>query len=75
MKSQPYDDKGYFVNMVPWSTFFQAHNAIHGAFWHDRFGGVKSHGCINVAPLDARFVFEWLKPELPPAGPRCDRSS
>jgi lipoprotein-anchoring transpeptidase ErfK/SrfK len=66
MKSQPYDDKGYFVNMVPWSTFFQAHNAIHGAYWHDRFGGVKSHGCINVAPLDARFVFEWLKPELPP---------
>lgn len=65
MKSQPYDEKGYFVNMVPWSTFFQAHNAIHGAYWHDRFGSVKSHGCINVAPLDARFVFEWLKPELP----------
>jgi lipoprotein-anchoring transpeptidase ErfK/SrfK len=65
MKSQPYDEKGYFVNMVPWSTFFQAHNAIHGAYWHDRFGSVKSHGCINVSPLDARFVFEWLKPELP----------
>lgn len=66
MKSQPYDDKPYFVNMVPWSTFFQAHNAIHGAYWHDRFGYVKSHGCINVAPLDARFVFELLKPGLPP---------
>jgi len=66
MKSQPYDDKPYFVNMVPWSTFFQAHNAIHGAYWHDRFGHVKSHGCINVAPLDARYVFELLKPELPP---------
>jgi hypothetical protein len=66
MKSQPYDDKPYFVNMVPWSTFFQAHNAIHGAYWHDRFGGVKSHGCINVAPLDARFIFEWLDPKVPP---------
>ena len=66
MKSQPYDDKNYFVNMVPWSTFFQAHNAIHGAYWHDRFGGVKSHGCINVAPLDARYVFESLQPGLPP---------
>jgi len=66
MKSQPYDDKPYFVNMVPWSTFFQAHNAIHGAYWHDRFGYVKSHGCINVAPLDARYVFELLKPALPP---------
>jgi lipoprotein-anchoring transpeptidase ErfK/SrfK len=66
MKSQPYDDKGYFVNMVPWSTFFQAHNAIHGAYWHDRFGAVKSHGCINVAPLDAHYVFDTLQPGLPP---------
>lgn len=65
MKSQPYDDKPYFVNMVPWSTFFQAHNAIHGAYWHDRFGGVKSHGCVNVSPLDARFVFEFLDPKVP----------
>ena len=65
MKSQPYDDKPYFVNMVPWSTFFQAHNAIHGAYWHNRFGSVKSHGCINVSPLDARFVFERLRPGMP----------
>jgi lipoprotein-anchoring transpeptidase ErfK/SrfK len=66
MKNQPYEDKGYFVNKVPWSTFFQWHNAIHGAYWHDRFGVVKSHGCVNVSPLDARHVFEWVSPPLPP---------
>ena len=66
MKNQPYEDKGYFVNKVPWSTFFQWHNAIHGAYWHDRFGVSKSHGCVNVAPLDARYVFEWVTPPLPP---------
>ena len=66
MKNQPYEDKGYYVNKVPWSTFFQWHNAIHGAYWHDRFGVSKSHGCVNVAPLDARHVFEWVSPELPP---------
>ena len=66
MKNQPYEDKGYYVNKVPWSTFFQWHNAIHGAYWHDRFGVSKSHGCVNVAPLDARRVFEWVTPELPP---------
>ena len=66
MKNQPYEDKGYFVNKVPWSTFFQWHNAIHGAYWHDKFGVVKSHGCVNVAPLDARHVFEWVTPPLPP---------
>ncbi len=66
MKNQPYEDKPYFVNKVPWSTFFQWHNAIHGAYWHDRFGISKSHGCVNVAPLDARHIFEWVKPPLPP---------
>jgi lipoprotein-anchoring transpeptidase ErfK/SrfK len=66
MKNQPYEDKEYFVNKVPWSTFFQWHNAIHGAYWHDRFGVTKSHGCVNVAPLDAKRVFEWVEPPLPP---------
>jgi hypothetical protein len=66
MKSQPYDDRNYFVNKVPWALFFQAHNAIHGAYWHDRFGGRKSHGCVNVAPLDARALFELMPPALPP---------
>ncbi len=67
MKSQPYEDKAYFVNKVPWVLFFQAHNAIHGAYWHDRFGITKSHGCINVSPLDARHLFEWVAPPLPAA--------
>jgi lipoprotein-anchoring transpeptidase ErfK/SrfK len=66
MKNQPYEDKEYFVNKVPWSTFFQWHNAIHGAYWHDRFGVTKSHGCVNAAPLDARRIFEWVTPPLPP---------
>ncbi len=67
MKSQPYEDKTYYVDRVPWAMFFQAHNAIHGAYWHDRFGVTKSHGCVNVAPRDARWLFAWVPPELPPA--------
>lgn len=66
MKNQPYEDKPYYVNKVPWSTFFQWHNAIHGAYWHDRFGVSKSHGCVNASPLDARHIFEWVDPPLPP---------
>jgi hypothetical protein len=45
--------------------FFQAHNALHGAYWHDQFGRTKSHGCVNLAPSDARYLFEWLEPKLP----------
>jgi hypothetical protein len=65
MKSQAYDDKPYYVNRVPWVIFFQAHNALHAAYWHDRFGTVKSHGCANLAPKDARYLFEWLEPRVP----------
>lgn len=66
MKSQSYDDHPYYVNRVPWVMFFQAHNALHGAYWHDRFGNVKSHGCANLSPTDARVLFDWLEPQLPP---------
>lgn len=65
MKSQPYEDQTYYVDRVPWVLFFQAHNAIHGAYWHDLFGVTKSHGCVNVAPKDARWLFEWVPPALP----------
>lgn len=66
MKNPPYEDKPYFVHRVPWVLFFQAHNAIHGAYWHDRFGAPKSHGCLNASPRDARHLFEWVDPALPP---------
>jgi lipoprotein-anchoring transpeptidase ErfK/SrfK len=65
MANQDYEDKPYMVQGVPWVLLFQGHNALHGAYWHDRFGNRKSHGCVNLAPLDARWVFEWAGPTLP----------
>ena len=65
MANQDYEDKPYMVEHVPWVLLFQGHNAIHGAYWHDRFGARRSHGCVNLAPLDARWVFEWVAPTLP----------
>jgi hypothetical protein len=26
---------------------------------------VKSHGCVNLAPLDARWLFDFTGPRLP----------
>jgi hypothetical protein len=65
MANQDYEDSPYMVQGVPWVLLFQGHNAIHGAYWHDRFGVRKSHGCVNLSPLDARWVFEWVAPSLP----------
>jgi hypothetical protein len=50
---------------VPYVQYFEKGYALHGAYWHDRFGVPKSHGCINLAPEDARRIFFWTEPALP----------
>jgi lipoprotein-anchoring transpeptidase ErfK/SrfK len=42
----------YNVPDVPWVMYFtDVGHAIHGAYWHNNFGSVMSHGCVNL-PLD-----------------------
>lgn len=59
------DDDRYSIEDVPWTQYFDGSIALHGAFWHERFGLPRSHGCVNMAPLDARRVFELTWPEIP----------
>lgn len=51
---------------VPYVQYFEEGFALHGAYWHDAFGTPKSHGCVNLAPEDARRLFHWTEPQLPP---------
>jgi hypothetical protein len=54
---------GYSTPAVPWCTFISGEGvAIHGAFWHNDFGARRSHGCINVNPEDAKWIFRWATP-------------
>jgi lipoprotein-anchoring transpeptidase ErfK/SrfK len=39
--------------------------ALHAAYWHDDFGRVRSHGCVNLSPRDAAWLFEWTDPHVP----------
>jgi hypothetical protein len=55
----------YLIDDVPYVQYFHKSYAIHGAFWHNDFGQVHSHGCVNVAPADAAWLFEFTSPELP----------
>jgi hypothetical protein len=50
---------------VPYVQYFEEGYALHGAYWHDRFGTPKSHGCINLSPEDARRLFFFTEPSLP----------
>jgi len=58
-------DGSYSIEDVPWAMFFHGNFALHGAFWHDRFGNRRSHGCVNLGPTDARWLFLWTTPFLP----------
>jgi hypothetical protein len=58
-------DGPYSIEDVPYIQYFNAGYALHGAFWHAAFGSVKSHGCVNLAPWDARGLFSWTEPALP----------
>ncbi len=58
----------YSVATVPWTEFFSPEKglALHTAYWHDQFGKARSHGCINLAPRDARWLYFWSDPQVPP---------
>ena len=58
-------DGNYSIQDVPWTMFFFGSYALHGAFWHRSFGNVRSHGCVNLGPSDARWLFFWTTPFLP----------
>ncbi len=58
-------DSHYLIEDVPYVQFFDHAVALHGAFWHQDFGRVHSHGCVNLAPLDARWLFGFTLPHLP----------
>ena len=55
----------YSIRDVPYILYFERSYAIHGTFWHNNFGVPMSHGCVNLAPLDAKWVFFWSSPHIP----------
>ncbi len=56
-------DGPYSIEDVPWIMYFDGSTALHGAFWHSRFGHERSHGCVNMTPHDAHELFGWVGPQ------------
>ena len=53
---------------VPWVSYFHWWGvSIHGTYWHNDYGRPRSHGCVNMTPENAKWIFRWT---LPPAGIR-----
>ena len=55
----------YSLHDVPWTMFFQENFALHGVYWHRSFGYRRSHGCVNLAPSDAAWFYNWARPVVP----------
>src|SRR5450759_2557626 len=54
---------GYDLPGVSWTSLFEGSGvAIHSTYWHNNFGEEMSHGCVNAAPEDAKWIFRWTKP-------------
>jgi len=39
--------------------YFYGSFAIHGAYWARAFGGMISHGCINLSVANAAWLYSW----------------
>jgi L,D-transpeptidase catalytic domain len=58
---------GYDLPGVPWNSYITEEGiAFHGTYWHNNFGRPRSHGCINLTPQAAKWVFLWTIPTVPP---------
>jgi hypothetical protein len=49
----------YYIEGVPYFMTYSGNFGFHGAYWHDNFGTAASHGCINLAPADAKWLYDW----------------
>lgn len=63
----------YYYNLpnVPYVMFFENKNVpgwkgygLHGTYWHNDFGRVHSHGCVNLPTPMAEKLYYWVGPVL-----------
>jgi hypothetical protein len=54
---------GYELFAVSWTSIFATGGvAFHSTFWHNNYGVPMSHGCVNLRPDVAKFIFRWTQP-------------
>lgn len=57
--------EAYELPGVPWvSYFYKTGVAFHGTYWHSDYGRPQSHGCINMRPEEAKWLFRWSTPVI-----------
>lgn len=58
---------GFDLPGVPWVIYIKENGtSFHGTYWHNDYGRPRSHGCINLTPQAAKWLFRWTIPTVPP---------
>ena len=61
---------GFDLPGVPWVLYItEGGISFHGTYWHNDYGHPHSHGCINMTPQAAKWLFRWTIPTVPPDKP------
>jgi hypothetical protein len=63
------DDPAYYnLPGTPFVAYFESENwvAAHGTLWHNDYGRAVSHGCLNLPPGAARWLWRWMTPIAEP---------
>jgi lipoprotein-anchoring transpeptidase ErfK/SrfK len=62
----------YYLPNVPYVMFFENSRvpgwrgfSLHGTYWHNDFGKVHSHGCVNLPTPVAQRLYYWTSPTTP----------
>ncbi|MFC1625767.1 L,D-transpeptidase [Patescibacteria group bacterium] len=62
----------YYLPNVPYVMFFENSKVpgwrgygLHGTYWHNDFGTVHSHGCVNLPTTIAETLYYWASPIMP----------
>ena len=65
LKAELNDGTDFIHSEVPWSQHFYTKFLLHTAYWHDNWGEGRSGGCVNMSPIDAKWLFDWTQPKVP----------
>lgn len=57
---------GFDLPGVPWVTYIKDNGiSFHGTYWHNDYGRPRSHGCLNLTPQAAKWLYRWTIPTVP----------
>ena len=57
---------GFDLPGIPWVSYLTKTGiSFHGTYWHNDYGRPRSHGCINLSPTAAKWVYRWCQPVVP----------